>query len=150
MHLAGQKKTDPDQKQRSWYMNLFQLPIIPELLLGFAVAGDRPSLWKTSSDPEVMDYLTVFKEFEGRRAAINWYRANKELPPTPYGNVSVPTVLIWGNQDIAVGRSGIEMTKNYMKGEYAMIELDAGHALVQEKFEQINHEILSHIQRHPI
>ncbi|MBA2748340.1 MAG: alpha/beta fold hydrolase [Tatlockia sp.] len=143
------KKTDPDQKRRSWYMNLFQLPIIPELLLGFAVAGGRPSLWKFSSDSEVTDYLTVFKEFEGRRAAINWYRANKELP-IPYGDVFVPTVLIWGNQDIAIGRSSIEMTKNYMKGEYAMIELDAGHALVQEKFEQINHEILSHIQRHPI
>lgn len=96
-----------------------------------------------------MDYLTVFKEFEGRRATINWYRANKELP-IPYGDVSVPTVLIWGNQDIAVGRSSIEMTKNYMKGEYTRIELDAGHTLVQEKFEQINQEILSHIQRHPI
>lgn len=69
------------------------------------------------------DYLTVFR-FNGRRATINWYRANKELPDQ-YSNVSHPTTLIWGNQDIAIGRAGVEMTKQYMKGEYSLIELDA-------------------------
>ncbi len=151
-HLAAfstAKKTDPDQKNRSWYMDLFQIPMIPEMLLSFAIAGNRSSLWKLSSDEEVADYLAVFKQFDGRRAALNWYRANKELP-VQYGDVSLPTVLIWGNQDIVIGRAGVEMTKQYMKGEYSMIELDAGHALVQEKFERVNQEILSHIQRHSI
>lgn len=143
------KKTDPDQKKRSWYMDLFQIPVIPEMLLGLAIAGKRPSLWQLSSSQELADYLTVFKQFDGRRAALNWYRANKELP-VQYGNVSLPTILIWGNQDIAIGRAGVEMTKQYMKGEYSMIELDAGHALVQEKFDRVNQEILSHIQLHPI
>jgi pimeloyl-ACP methyl ester carboxylesterase len=151
-HMAAfntAKKTDPDQKKRSWYMDLFQLPIIPEMLFGFAVAGKRPSLWKLSSAEEVADYLSVFRKFDGRKATINWYRANKELP-VQYGAVFLPTILIWGNQDVAIGRAGVEMTKQYMKGEYSLIELDAGHTLVQEKFEQINQEILNHIQRHPI
>jgi pimeloyl-ACP methyl ester carboxylesterase len=130
-------------------MDLFQLPIIPEMLFGFAVAGKRPSLWKLSSAEEVADYLSVFRKFDGRKATINWYRANKELP-VQYGAVFLPTILIWGNQDVAIGRAGVEMTKQYMKGEYSLIELDAGHTLVQEKFEQINQEILNHIQRHPI
>jgi pimeloyl-ACP methyl ester carboxylesterase len=130
-------------------MDLFQIPMIPKMLLGFAIAGKRPSLWNLSSEKEVADYLSVFKQFDGRRAAIDWYRANKELP-VPYSDVSLPTILIWGNQDIAIGRAGVEMTKQYMKGEYSMIELDAGHALVQEKFERVNQEILSHIQLHPI
>lgn len=151
-HLAAfstAKKTDPDQKKRSWYMDLFQIPMIPEMLLGLAIAGKRPSLWQRSSNQEVADYLTVFKQFDGRRAAINWYRANKELL-VQYGDVYLPTILIWGNQDIAIGRAGVEMTKQYMKGEYSMIELDAGHALVQEKFDRVNQELLSHIQLYPI
>lgn len=151
-HMAAfstAKKTDTDQKKRSWYMEFFQIPVIPETFFGFAVTGNHPSLWKLSSDEEVADYLTVFREFDGRRATINWYRANKKLP-VQYGNVSLPTILIWGNQDTVIGRAGVEMTKQYMKGEYSMLELDAGHTLVQEKFERINHEILNHIQRHPI
>jgi pimeloyl-ACP methyl ester carboxylesterase len=143
------KKTDPDQKRRSWYMDLFQLPFIPEQLLGLAVAANPAAMWGKSTEAEVIDYLTVFKEFDGRKAAINWYRANQKLPIS-YGDVFVPTVLIWGNQDVAVGRAGIEMTNNYMKGEYTKIELDAGHTLVQEQFERIDHEILNQIQRHPI
>lgn len=150
-HMAAfdtAKKTDPDQKKRSWYMDLFQLPIIPEVLFGFAVAGNPPSLWK-STDEEVADYLTVFRKFDGRKATINWYRANKNIP-IQYGDVFLPTLLIWGNQDIAIGHAGVEMTKQFMQGEYSLIELDAGHTLVQQQFERVNQEILNHIQRHPI
>lgn len=143
------KKTDPDQKKRSWYMDFFQIPVLPETFFGFLVSGNPRSLWKLSSDEGVADYLSVFREFDGRRSTINWYRANKDFP-IQYGNVSLPTILIWGNQDPAVGRAGVEMTKQYMKGEYSMLELDAGHALVQEKFERVNQEILNHIQQHPI
>lgn len=130
-------------------MDFFQIPVLPETFFGFLVSGNPRSLWKLSSDEGVADYLSVFREFDGRRSTINWYRANKDFP-IQYGNVSLPTILIWGNQDPAVGRAGVEMTKQYMKGEYSMLELDAGHALVQEKFERVNQEILNHIQQHPI
>jgi pimeloyl-ACP methyl ester carboxylesterase len=151
-HMAAfntAKKNDPDQQKRSWYMGFFQLPLIPEQMFGFATAGNPPSLWQLSSPEEIADYLTVFRSFEGRRATINWYRANRELP-VQYGEVFLPTLLIWGNQDIAIGRAGVETTQQYMKGDYALIELKAGHTLVQEQFERVNHEILNHIQRHPM
>jgi surfactin synthase thioesterase subunit len=57
---------------------------------------------------------------------------------------------IWGKQDIAVGRVGVEMARQYMKGEYSLVELDAGHTLVQEQFDRVDREILNHIQRHSI
>ena len=151
-HMAAfdtAKKTDRNQKQRSWYMDVFQTPIIPEVFFGFAVARNPSSLWKFSANEEVADYLTVFKKFDGRKATINWYRANKNIS-IQYGDVFLPTLLIWGNQDIAVGRTGVEMTKQFMQGEYSLIELDAGHTLVQQQFERVNQEILNHIQRHPI
>jgi hypothetical protein len=122
------KKTDPDQKQRSWYMDVFQMPIIPEVFFGFVVARNSSSLWKLSANKEVADYLTVFNKFDGWKATINWYRANKNLS-IPYGDVFLLTLLIWGNQDIAIGRAGVETTKQFMQGEYSLIELDAGHTL---------------------
>jgi pimeloyl-ACP methyl ester carboxylesterase len=151
-HLAAfetAKQTDADQRRRSWYMGFFQMPRLPEFLLGLAARGKSSSLWASSSAQEVSDYQTVFRSFEGRKASLDWYRANRELP-NQYGAVYLPTLLIWGNQDIAVGRAGIEMTRQYMKGEYTLLELEAGHALVQEQFEQVNHAIYSHIHAHPI
>lgn len=142
-------KTDADQQQRSWYMGFFQLPLIPELMIGFMAGSNPSSLWKFSAPEEVADYMTVFGNFEGRKATINWYRANRELP-IQYGDVSLPTLSIWGNQDIPVGRVGVEMARQYMKGEYSLVELAAGHTLVQEQFDRVDREILNHIQRHSI
>lgn len=151
-HMAAfdtAKKTDDDQKRRSRYMDFFQLPILPEQLFGFAIAMNRQALWKSSSAAEVEDYLTVFNNFKGRNATIDWYRANKTLP-VEYGDVFLPTLLMWGKQDPVIGRAGVDLTKPYMKGEYTLIELDAGHTLVQEKFEQVNQALLNHIRNHPI
>lgn len=147
--FATAKKTDPDQMKRSWYMTFFQLPFLPETALGMAFTGSQPSLWKSSSPEEIKDYLTVFREFQGRRATIDWYRANNTLPVS-YGDVFVPTLLLWGNQDPFVGRAGIEMTGQYMKGEYSLIELDAGHSLVQDQFDRVNQALLNHVQKHPL
>jgi surfactin synthase thioesterase subunit len=145
------KKTDHEQIGKSWYMSFFQAPFIPELAFGLAVSVDGlpAKLWNYSSEEEVNAYVSIFKEPDAREAIINWYRANRELSIS-YGDVSIPTILIWGNKDIAVARAGIEMTKNYMKGEYKMIELDAGHTLIQEAFPQVSLEILNHIQNYPI
>ena len=40
-HLAAfrtAKNTDPEQKKQSWYMDFFQLPLIPEILFGMIVS----------------------------------------------------------------------------------------------------------------
>jgi pimeloyl-ACP methyl ester carboxylesterase len=151
-HMAAfnqAKKTDKEQKSKSWYMTLFQLPLIPEQLFGTIVAVSPAKFWNHSSPAEVADYVAVFKEFAGRKAIINWYRANKELPIV-YGDVTIPTILIWGNQDIAVAKAGVDMTEKYLKGEHQIIELNAGHTLIQEEFEKVSQEILNHIQGHPI
>ncbi len=143
------KKTDDEQTKKSWYMTAFQLPIIPEIFLGAGVATIPTKLWSNSSPAEVSEYVNVFKDFACRKAVINWYRANKELPIS-YGDVAIPTILIWGNKDIAIARAGTEMAASYMKGKYQKIELDAGHALIQEEFKRVSQEILSHIQQHPV
>jgi pimeloyl-ACP methyl ester carboxylesterase len=149
-HMAAfeqAKKNDPEQKVKSWYMGFFQLPLIPEL--AFGVIASMPSVfWKHSKPEEIADYLRTFSNFEGPKATLNWYRANREIP-IPYGDIKLTKRLIWGN-NIAVARVGVKATQAYMKGEYSLIELDAGHTLVQEKFEDVDHVILDHIQRHSI
>jgi pimeloyl-ACP methyl ester carboxylesterase len=142
------KKNNCDQIKLSWYITLFQLPIIPELLLGIATSIPyfHKFIWKESNTTA---YLDIFRKFSGRRSIINWYRANYKLPIS-YGKVSIPTMLIWGNKDIAFARSGIEDTKNYMQTtRYKLVEIDAGHTLVQEVPFRVKDEILKHIQENP-
>lgn len=150
-HMAAfeeAKKNDHEQKSKSWYMRFFQLPLIPEL--AFGVVANIPSIFWTQYKPEeIADYLTIFSKFEGRKATLNWYRANREIPIS-YGDVKLTTRLIWGKKDIAVAEAGVKATQAYMKGEYSLIELDAGHTLVQEKFEEVDQVILDHIQQHSI
>jgi pimeloyl-ACP methyl ester carboxylesterase len=146
------RKTDPDQKKKGRYMKLFQLPLLPELGFGIVlgIKGLPDTLYKHSSPGEVKEYMRVLNTKDAREAAFNWYRANKELL-IPYHNVSIPTLLIWGNEDIAFGRAGIEATQKYMmKGKYELLELNAGHTLIQEKFDEVSTAILGHLQKYPI
>ena len=143
------KKYDPYQIEKSKYISRFQVPIIPELKIKAKDFKTLRDLWVVHSAEEVDDYLKILSPFSGRKAALAWYRANKEQP-IEYGDVHIPTLFIWGNDDLAIGRASVEGTKQYMKGEYKFIELNAGHWLIQEKYDDICKEITEHIKNHEI
>ena len=54
------------------------------------------------------------------------------------------------NDDLVIGRISVEGTKQYMKGEYKFVELNAGYWLMQEKYDDISEEITEHIKNHAI
>lgn len=88
-------------------MGFFQLPLLPEALLGangFALL--RASLSR-SSKPGTFDdtLLDAYREAWSQPGAVgsmlHWYRAMALARPlsTP---VSAPTLLLWGGQDVAL------------------------------------------------
>lgn len=146
---------NPKQMIKSSYMLLFQLPIIPECLLSTGSYRILRGMWENSPPDEVEDYLNVFGSYDGRRGALNWYRANKinlrgEVPGIKFGYVSHPTLFIWGSNDPAVGRDAVETASRFMTGEYKFLELGEGHWLIQGAFERVRDEIIEHVQSHPI
>ncbi len=148
-HMAAFGKalrTVPEQKKKSWYMAFFQLPVLPELVLG---AWSLERVWRHASPGEVADYRTLFKPYAARRAVLHWYRAARRRTVT-YGDVDVPTLFIWGNRDLAIARAGAEDTARYMTGEYSFLELDAGHWLPREAFGRVSSAVLEHIRRYPM
>ena len=107
------------QRGRSWYVLFFQLPRLPEwaLRVGGARAVARAfsgtAVNKAAFPPEVLDhYRTNMLRPGAATAAINYYRANaRDLgrnAPSP--KISVPTLMIWGEEDAALG---IELTDGY-------------------------------------
>lgn len=104
------------QLMRSWYMFFFQIPYLPELMLSAKDYGNfnesflgkafgvRNKGGFTAEDVEAYKY--VFSQPGAMTPPINYYRANvlrKGDAATSSKNsmVSVPTLLIWGDNDSA-------------------------------------------------
>ena len=147
-------KTDKDQKKKSRYIGFFKLPLLPEWYLSFNNHSKLIDLWSKSSDEQIEIYLETFSKKRVLKSALNWYRANvgKITPEVSslLGDVNVPTVLIWGKYDPAIGRKGVEGTDKYMQGPYELIELDAGHWLIQEAFHDVSRAIVNHIETYSL
>jgi len=141
---------DEDQHERSKYIGLFNTPEVAEKTLG----ARMDNMWAESSDEEKADYHSVFDQPGALTGALNWYRSSLHYDGSPdatdrVGDIEVPTVLIWGNQDSAIGRAGVDGTPPYMKAEYKLVEVDAGHWLIQEQPDRVIAEVLANIQAHP-
>jgi pimeloyl-ACP methyl ester carboxylesterase len=149
--FASAMAEDPDQRKRSQYMAFFMLPEKPERSLAADDFAVLRSLWSSIPKEQVDEYLSVFSQPGALTAVLNWYRANavlleKRREGPKFGAVQHPTLLIWGNQDIAIGRVAVEQTAQYMKGPYRLVEVNAGHWLAQEEPERVHDEILCHLQ----
>jgi epoxide hydrolase 4 len=113
------------QRAMSWYVGFFQMPYLPERLLG---AGNGRlvafAMRRNASHPEFFpdDVLAIYRanvSAPGAAAAmLNWYRAAgrdilmaRDLA-TP---VDVPTLVIWGERDMALSLVCLSGTDDYVK-----------------------------------
>jgi pimeloyl-ACP methyl ester carboxylesterase len=146
--------SDDEQKKKSRYVSFFKLPFLPELYFSFNNYSKLKSLWYFSSEEQIEVYLKAFSQKRVLKSALNWYRTNIGWNSSNFrtitGNVNTPTLLIWGNRDSAIGRTGVEDTEKYMKGPYTFLELDVGHWLIQESFEEVSEAILDHLKKNSI
>jgi pimeloyl-ACP methyl ester carboxylesterase len=102
------------QLRRSWYIFWFQLPWLPERVLAandaaWIARAFRGMAVDKSRFPEAV--LAVYRANAlipgGLTAMINWYRANFRNPfrsLAPAKRLTVPTLMIWGERDAALGK----------------------------------------------
>ena len=137
---------DPEQRKRSEYMDFFrQVGTAEEALSANDFAALR-NVWSESGPAEIEEYLRVLRQPGALTGALNWYRGGLTREREPIGPVSVPTLMIWGNRDQAIGRPGVTATPPLMDGPYRLVELDAGHWLIQEAEADVLRETLAHLE----
>jgi pimeloyl-ACP methyl ester carboxylesterase len=146
----GAVAKDKDQRQRSRYMSAFQFPLLPEMNIRKNDFRIFRRLWKYSSKIEVENYLSVFRDKKTLTAALNYYRANgglvkRAMQSQIIGDITVPTLFIWGENDKAIGPVSVENGHKYMKGYYKFLPLEAGHWLIQTKYEEIHVAVKEHL-----
>ena len=141
-------ETDEDQKQRSKYIAFFRMP--GRAAESFFEADDYTALRRVYqgkvAEAQLVENVRRFAAPGVLTGALNWYRAlNLE---TRIGDVSVPTLFLWGSEDLAVGEAAATATAAYVTGPYRFERLEGkSHWLVEEVPELILTLILDQLQR---
>jgi pimeloyl-ACP methyl ester carboxylesterase len=115
-----------DQALRSYYMALFQLPVLPErLLLADDGAVLRRFLRSDDLPGDVVDhYVARMQEPGALSGALGWYRALPFAARDRIGRVRVPTLHLWSSGDVALNRAGAEATASFVDAPYRLEILD--------------------------
>jgi pimeloyl-ACP methyl ester carboxylesterase len=144
--IAAASREDEDQKARSSYIRLFLTEGKAEQVLSEDDHRRLRQMFSLGPNPEavpksVIDHFAKSIARPGRlTAALNYYRANlgsggaawERLANT--GPINVPTTLLWGDEDPALGRRGAESTASYVQADYRFEVLEgAGHWLQFER-----------------
>lgn len=153
--VAGLKT--PQQLLRSWYIFFFQLPVLPELVLWWddyrmvAAAFADMAINKSAFTPEDLD---AFKTAAAKRGALtamlNYYRANfgrDNRLDRPWDKLLIPTLLIWGEKDAALGVELTYGTEDYVEDLKICYIPNCSHWVQQEQPQLVNQYMRDFLDR---
>lgn len=145
---------NPGQAIRSSYALFFQLPWIPEaisrnndwsLVVKALSESSRPG---TFSDEDLEYYRESWWRKDAFTSMLNWYRANARFQPsiTEDSRVHVPTLLIWGKNDLALGEYLVEPSIELCDQGRVEVFEEATHWVQHEEAERVNQLILDFLK----
>jgi pimeloyl-ACP methyl ester carboxylesterase len=136
------------QLGRSWYMLFFQIPGLPEAL---TLANDARAVRqafhgmavdKSNFTAEVLDRYAWDAQRPGAmRGMINWYRAafrTKSKLQGPWPAIETPTLIVWGEEDAALGVELLDGTDAYVRDLTIRRLPGVSHWVQQEAPEAVN------------
>jgi epoxide hydrolase 4 len=145
----------PQQLRKSWYIFFFQIPWLPEFVLSRQHAAPigkmlyESAVQKAAFPPEVLShYRDAMSKPGALRAGLNYYRAIFRNPFSTRASttISAPTLLIWGDQDIALGIALTRGLEQWVPNLRIQHLPDSGHWVQQEKPETVNTLLLAFLQ----
>jgi pimeloyl-ACP methyl ester carboxylesterase len=155
------------QLLRSWYMFFFQLPRIPEWAISRKDFASLDGVFKESvvrkgafSETDIEVYRKALRRPGAMTAAVNYYRANvgrliskrnsgnsakhssgqmNETSIAGDGRIRVPTLFIFGEQDLAILPQTVRGVGNYIDAPYRELRIaDSGHWVQNEAVDEVN------------
>ena len=140
-------RSNLQQLQRSWYIFFFQLPLIPELLLQWDdYAAIARAFIEAAIDKSAfsLEDIEAYKDAAAKRGAltamVNYYRNVFQglLNQPEWGTLSIPTLMIWGENDTALGTELTYNTQAYVPDIEIHYIPDCSHWVQQEQPELVN------------
>ncbi len=142
--------TSLSQLRRSWYIFFFQIPQFAEailrnndweLVVKMLNAGSKPGSF-TPQD------LGIYRQAWWRKGAftamLNWYRAARQIPPDRNRNmqIHVPTLILWGANDIALGRDMAQPSLDLCDEGRLIFFEDSSHWVHLDEAEAVNRHLI--------
>jgi pimeloyl-ACP methyl ester carboxylesterase len=144
--LGEARHVDDDQRERSSYVDLFRMPGKAEDVL-LEDGARRLRAMLTGSDAAAVDeYVRVLTQPGALTAALNWYRAASADDAGDLAPVTTPTLYVWSDGDIALGRRAAEATKDHVVGPYRFEVLPGvSHWIPEQAPAALNALLLEHL-----
>ncbi|MBD2292662.1 alpha/beta hydrolase [Anabaena sphaerica FACHB-251] len=142
----SQGLSTPQQLLRSYYIFLFQFPLLPELVLQ---ASDYETIAKAiqgtafNKNAFTTADIEAYKDAAAKRGAItamlNYYRNifQQGILNKTWTVLEVPTLMIWGEQDTALGKELTYGTQEYVRNLQIKYIPNSGHWVQQEQPELV-------------
>ena len=149
-HPAAFAAAGNEQREKSWYMLLFQFEGVAERWLtddnwaGFRSWGSHPDADGAIADLERDGSLTP---------GLNWYRANitPEMfvgPPMELPPVAGPAMGVWSSGDFALTETQMRESKAMVAGEFRYERIDGpAHWMQLEAPDEVNRLLLDFLPR---
>jgi epoxide hydrolase 4 len=137
----------PQQLMRSWYTFFFQLPVLPELVLqAFDYEAISNALEGMAVDQSTFTPTDIeaYKDAAAKRGALtamlNYYRnAFTSFQQQDWTLLDVPTLMIWGEEDAALGKELTYGTQEFVRDCQIRYIPNCSHWVQQERPELVNH-----------
>nr|WP_294693816.1 alpha/beta fold hydrolase [uncultured Friedmanniella sp.] len=139
------------QALRSWYIAMFQVPGLAERLFAARDGALVRRLLAGSGMADPEPSVRLLTDRSAATATLNWYRALRLRGGLTAGRTSVPTLYVWSDGDVALGRRAAEATADYVRGPYRF-EVLAGvsHWVPEERPAELAALVLDHLAEHPL
>lgn len=145
-HLRNNRR----QLRRSWYIFFFQIPWLPEFGIRlnarrFIEQAFRGMAVRKEAfpDEELRRYVEAIQKPGAATAAINYYRAafreRLRNGDRHFATITCPTLLIWGEEDIALGKELTYDMEQYFTDRFEIKYIPhCSHWVQQEQPELVN------------
>jgi pimeloyl-ACP methyl ester carboxylesterase len=145
------------QLKKSWYIFFFQLPWLPERFLSRDNFAPIRRIFRESAvnkqrfdDATLQPYERAASRPGALKAMLNYYRALLRRPDARdvgAGKVDVPTLVLWGEQDVAIDIHTLDGMENYVADLTVKRFPDASHWVQQDVPDEINAELKAWLER---
>ncbi len=144
-------RENPAQQRKSWFVGFFQLPLLPEELIGHDPIESANLFFRQTavnqnafSSFEIHLMATALAQPDALTNMLNWYRAAVRYQDSfeKVNPIEVPTLLIWGEEDRALGKSltyGLDAWVKHLQIHYIP---NCGHWVQNEAADEVNAQLL--------
>lgn len=136
------------QLLRSYYMLMFQLPVVPERMLSRPGGLGERILRASGMDTTMIETFRTEIVADGAlRGGLGYYRSLPKSVGSFGGRVRVPTTYVWSDGDTALVRRGADLTPQYVTAPYELEVLHgATHWILDQNADELAEIVVRRVE----